>query len=326
MKKKIAVFAGIVLAMSMAVGCSQNKSKKIEEIDNAALFDSIAEESLINGEDLNTAFSAAMTGVNDAANITVNAENIVTLGEGESADKTDYKTEVKIAKTDDTSTGSARMDNEYNGEKSAITAYYDGTQLYFTTNDGDKIVEEMAFEDFMSVVNSYSLSVFPECIDKSACIDGSDGSKEYYMSYNPVSLENQMKTNLEASGQGVADGENMTVNYSNLYAKIDKDGNLLNYIYVLDAQYSSDNGTQPYKYITAVDFTNKDKTKVDAVANTDDYMTTDEYTQLLQERMAEEASAEAASASEGETAGAPAENGAEAGTEAPTAAAETAAQ
>ncbi len=299
MKKKIAVLAGVVLAMSMA-GCSQNNSKKIEEIDNAALFDGIAEEALINGDDLNTAFSAAMTGANDAANITVNAENTVTLGEGENAENMDYKTEVKIVKSDDQSTGSAVMDNTYNGENSKISAYYDGTKLYFTTNDGDKIMEEMAYEDFMSVVNSYSLSVFPECIDKSACIEGSDGSNEYYMSYNPVSLENQMKTNLEANGQGVVDGENMTVNYSNLYAKLDKDGNLLNYIYVLDANYTNDSGSQPYKYITTVDFTNRDKTKVDAVANTDDYMTTDEYTQLLQERMSEEASAEAASSEDGE--------------------------
>ncbi len=298
MKKKIAVFAGIALAMVMAVGCSQYSSKIIEEIDNASIFDNISEEDLINGDDFNTAFSTALTEVNDSANITVNSENMVTLGEGEKVEKTDYKSEVKIAKEDDKSTGSAVMDNEYNDNKSSITAYYDGSKLYFTTNDGDKIVEEMAFEDFMSVVNSYSLSVFPECIDKSACVEGKNGIKEYYMSYNPTSLENQMKTNLEASGQSQTSGENMIVNYSNLYAKLDKDGNLLTYVYALDAKYTNDSGEQPYKYTIKVDFTNRDKTKVDAVSNTDDYMTTDEYTQLLQERMAEEATAEDSSAAE----------------------------
>ena len=232
MKKKIVAFASILLALSM-VGCSGNNTKKIEEIDNAALFDGISEEALINGDDFNTVFGTAMDSVNSADNVTISAENKVTLGEGESAENTDYKTEVKIVKDGDTSTGSSVMDNKYNDEESKITAYYDGKKLYFTTNDGDKIGEEMTFEDFMSVVNTYSLSVFPDCIDKSACIEGKNGVKEYYMSYNPVALENQMKTNLEASGQGIADGESMTVNYSNLYAKVAEDGTLMNYIYVL---------------------------------------------------------------------------------------------
>lgn len=292
MKKKIGAIAGIMLALAM-VGCSQGNTKKIQEIDNAALFDNIAEEALINGDDFNTAFGTAMESLNSADNVTVSAENMVTLGEGESAENTDYKTEVKIVKEGDTSTGSAVMDNKYNDEESKITAYYDGKKLYFITNDGDKIGEEMTFDDFMSVVNTYSLSVFPDCIDKSACIEGKNGVKEYYMSYNPVALENQMKTNLEASGQGITDSETMTVNYSNLYAKVDESGALMSYIYVLDANYSNDNEAQPYKYITCVDCTNRGKTKVDAVTNTDDYMTTDEYTQLLQERMAAEQSTEA---------------------------------
>lgn len=303
MKKKLALItAGLMLAFSMT-GCGTSSSKAIEEIDNAALFDTIAEDALVNTDDINTAFTTAMDSVNAAENITINSQNLVTLGEGEALETTDYKTTIKIETQDAAASedaaadgteaqskvkkGSVVMDNKYNDETSKVTAYYDGTQLYFITNEGDPVVEEMDWNSFMSVVNTYSLSIFSECVDKAACIEGKDGSKEYYMAYDPVKLEEQMRTNLEASGQSVGQSLNMEVNYSNLYAKLDSEGNLLNYIYVLDANYVSDTETQPYKYIVKSEFTDIGKTKVDEVTNTDDYMTADEYTKLLEERSTE---------------------------------------
>ena len=80
-----------------------------------------------------------------------------------------------------------------------------------------------------------------------------------------------MQTNIEAAGQSLPDGQTMKVNFSNVEAKVNKDGNLTSFAFKIDAKYVSDKEESPYNYTIVADFTNFGKTKVDVVTKTDDY-------------------------------------------------------
>lgn len=293
MKKKIALMLVGLMCVS-ATGCGSSKGIDLEAINSEDIFATVAEDAVVDNSDAADAFSAAMNAVDDSENITITVSNGIVLGtEGDSGYQESQSTSViKLAKDGESQTGSVNIDNVYKTasdedatveeEKSKITGYYSGESLYFITNDGDKVVEDMEYDDFLSVVNTYSLSLYNDCISKAACVEEKN-DKIYYISYDPSQFETTMNTNMEASGQTLADGEAMHVNYANIIAKIDNDGNLLGYGFLINAEYISDGGTIPYSYTITTDFSNQGSTKVDVVTDTDDYMTADEYTQKMQE-------------------------------------------
>lgn len=53
----------------------------------------------------------------------------------------------------------------------------------------------------------------------------------------------------------------MKVNFSNVEAKVNKDGNLTSFAFKIDAKYVSDKEESPYNYTIVADFTNFGKTK-----------------------------------------------------------------
>ncbi len=303
MKKKIAVIlTGIMLIAS--TGCSLTGSEGIDvglaKTDN--IFAEISEENNVENSAASEAFSKALEAVNSADNITINVSNRITMGAEGSEGYQDSINEslVKIGKDGDKDTGNVVIDNTYvstgedgkpSEEKSKITGTYSGDALYFITNDGDKVKEEMGFDDFMSVVNTYSVSLYTDCISRAACVEGKN-SKTYYIAYDPASFETTMNTNIEASGQTFGDGEAMHVKYANVIAELDSEDNLKSYVFVINAEYVTDTETTPYNYEIKTVVKDKDSTVVEPVENEDEYMSTDEYTQLLQERItaSEEAS------------------------------------
>lgn len=303
MKKKIAIMLVGLMCIS-ATGCSMfgNKGVDLDSINAEDIFTGISEEAVVENETAADAFATALEAVEAKENITINVTNDMTMGDENSSNVS----VIKLVKDGDVNTGSVVIDNSYQyieepesgeeagaptEEKSKITGYYSGDTLYFITNDGDKVQEEMEYEDFMSVVNTYSLSIYNDCISKSACVEGKN-DKTYYISYNPAQFETTMNTNMEASGQMMAEGEAMHVNYANIIAKIDNDGNLLNYGFIIDAEYISDSETIPYNYSITAEFTNEGSTKVDVVTDTDSYMTAEEYTNKQMEKAAAESDAD----------------------------------
>lgn len=90
--------------------------------------------------------------------------------------------------------------------------YYDGKTLFFTstaTNEStkkdetQKIKEEMSFDDFLSIIDSYSLNLYEENIEKASLETEKDGSKIFKIAYNPEKLQATMQTNIEAAGQSL---------------------------------------------------------------------------------------------------------------------------
>lgn len=298
MKKKIAIVLVGMMCVS-ATGCSmfnKNSGVDLTEISAEDIFTDISEESTVEGSEAAEAFSNAMTSVNESTDITIKVNNSIVMGtEGEA----DYQnslseSEVKLAMDGETQIGNVVINNTYSAsdesgettvEKNNITGYFDGASLFFITNDGDKVKEDMGYEDFLSVVNTYSLSIYNDCISKAARVENGSGST-YYISYDPSLFETTMNTNMEASGQTMADGEAMQVNYANIIAKFDADNNLTSYGFVIDAEYVSDTGSLPYSYTIEADFSDRASTKVEAASDLDDYMTADEYTQKMQEEAA----------------------------------------
>ena len=84
----------------------------------------------------------------------------------------------------------------------------------------------MSFDDFLSIIDSYSLNLYEENIEKASLETEKDGSKIFKIAYNPEKLQATMQTNIEAAGQSLPDGQTMKVNFSNVEAKVNKDGNL----------------------------------------------------------------------------------------------------
>lgn len=307
MKRKIAMLLVGLMCVS-ATGCSFGKQNNdIEKISAANIFADISEDAVVDGSTAASDFTKALTSAEKLENVTINVTNGITMGQEGQENYQDSlnESEIKLAKDGDKNIGSVSIHNTYKSageaasgetskpqkEENSITGYYSGDTLYFITNDGDKVKEEMSYSDFLGVVSTYNLSVYSDCISKAACVAGKN-SKTYYISYDPTKFETTMTTNMEASGQVLNDGEAMKIKYANIIAEIDNDGTLLNYGFIINAEYVNDNNTIPYDYSIAADFSNNGKTKVDAVKDTDSYMTADEYTQKQQE--AAQAASEAA--------------------------------
>lgn len=298
MKRKIAMLLVGLMCVS-ATGCSFGKQNNdIEKISAANIFADISEDAVIDSNTAADEFTKALSATEKLENVTINVTNGITMGQEGQENYQDSlnESEIKLAKDGDKNIGSVSIHNTYKSageaasgenakaetEENSITGYYSGDTLYFITNDGDKVKEEMSYSDFLGVVTTYNLSVYSDCISKAACVAGKN-SKTYYISYDPAKFETTMTTNMEASGQVLADGEAMKIKYANIIAEIDNDGTLLNYGFIINAEYVNDNNTIPYDYSIAADFSNNGKTKVDAVKDTDSYMTADEYTQKQQE-------------------------------------------
>ncbi len=298
MKRKIAMLLVGLMCVS-ATGCSFGKQNNdIEKISSANIFADISEDAVVDGSTAASDFTKALTSAEKLENVTINVTNGITMGQEGQENYQDSlnESEIKLAKDGDKNVGSVSIHNTYKSageaasgetskpqnEENSITGYYSGDTLYFITNDGDKVKEEMSYSDFLGVVSTYNLSVYSDCISKAACVAGKN-SKTYYISYDPTKFETTMTTNMEASGQVLADGEAMKIKYANIIAEIDNDGTLLNYGFIINAEYVNDNNTIPYDYSIAADFSNNGKTKVDAVKDTDSYMTADEYTKKQQE-------------------------------------------
>ena len=307
MKRKIAMLLVGLMCVSVT-GCSFGKQNNdIEKISAANIFADISEDAVIDSNTAADEFTKALSATEKLENVTINVTNGITMGQEGQENYQDSlnESEIKLAKDGDKNIGSVSIHNTYKSageaasgenakaetEENSITGYYSGDTLYFITNDGDKVKEEMSYSDFLGVVTTYNLSVYSDCISKAACVAGKN-SKTYYISYDPAKFETTMTTNMEASGQVLADGEAMKIKYANIIAEIDNDGTLLNYGFIINAEYVNDNNTIPYDYSIAADFSNNGKTKVDAVKDTDSYMTADEYTQKQQE--AAQAASEAA--------------------------------
>lgn len=303
MKKKIALILTGLMFIS-ATGCSLSGTEGIDVnlAKTEDIFAEIGEENNVDNTAASEAFTKALEAVNSSDNITISVSNRITMGTEGTENYQDSINEslVKVGKDGDKDTGNVVIDNTYvstgddgkpSEEKSKITGTYSDDALYFITNDGDKVKEEMSFDDFMSVVNTYSVSLYTDCISRAACVEKKD-SKIYYISYDPSTFETTMNTNIEASGQTFADGEAMHVKYANVIAEFDSEDNLKSYVFVINAEYTTDTDTTPYNYEIKTVVKDKDSTVVEPVENEADYMSTEEYTQLLQERItaAEEAS------------------------------------
>lgn len=311
MKRKIAMILVGLMCVS-ATGCSFNPFGEKSAVDISAadtedIFANVGEDAVIENSEASETFTNAMSAIGSAENITIKVANNIVMGkEGEdSYQESISNSEVKIVKDGENQTGNVDIENIYRyvpsagtegatgegsseltEEKSDITGYYSGDRLYFITNDGDKVQEEMSYDDFLAVVNTYTLNLFDDCISKAACVEEKDG-KTYYISYDPALFETTMNTNMEASGQVMADGEAMSVKYANIIAKTDTEGNLMGYGFVINAEYINDQGTVPYNYSLEADFSDRGTTKAKAVDDMDSYMTADEYTQMMQERYSE---------------------------------------
>ena len=296
MKRKIALILVSIMCLSTVSGCSLFRKSAIDinSLKSEDIFTNISEESNVEASEVSNSFSGAIEKIQSEENIAIKIENNITMGtEGQE----DYqasisKSDIKLAKNGDVSLGEVEIENEFkasNGElaeKSKINGFFDGSSLYFVTNEGDKVKEEMSYEDFMGVINTYSLTMYENCISKAALVENK-GEKTYYVTYDPKQFETTMSTNMEASGQVLADGEAMHINYANIVAKLDSENNLLAYGFVINANYEIDGNATPYTYDINVSFEDRGNVKIENSINPDEYMTADEYNKLIMERYQE---------------------------------------
>lgn len=296
MKKKVVLLLAATMIVSSLSGCGMTKKESeamITDISNADMLKTADEKSLINADEAVKAFSDALTKVKEEKNVTIDTTTTTNLGEGDKAENAVNTSKLKKNITDDKSTASVELTNDYSGQKSKVSGYYDGKTLFFTStasnestkkDETQKIKEEMSFDDFLSIIDSYSLNLYEENIEKASLETKKDGSKVFKIAYNPEKLQATMQTNIEAAGQSLPDGQTMKVNFSNVEANVNKDGNLTSFAFRIDAKYVSDKEESPYNYTIVADFTDFGKTKVDVVTKTDDYK---DASEIQQEQAAE---------------------------------------
>ena len=228
MKKKVVLLLAATMIVSALSGCGMTKKESeamITDISNADMLKTADEKSLINADEAVKAFSDALDKVKKEKNITIDTTTTTNLGEGDKAENAINTSKLKKDVTDDKSTASVELTNDYTGQKSKVSGYYDGKTLFFTstaTNEStkkdetQKIKEEMSFDDFLSIIDSYSLNLYEENIEKASLETEKDGSKIFKIAYNPEKLQATMQTNIEAAGQSLPDGQTMKVNFSNV--------------------------------------------------------------------------------------------------------------
>lgn len=277
----------------------------VSEVKNEDILSGIDSKAMIDAEAAKSAFEDALAKSAGAANITINNTTTTSLGPTDNstattsstaaaagtqgtdtainvAEKqtTTSKTIVKKNVTDDASKASCVLTNEYSGSSSKIEGFYDGSVLYYNMDisygkdvadedkapEHQKLKETMTFDDFMSVVSTYELSVYANDIKGAACIENEDGSKKYIISYDQPKLVSTMTANMEAGGGALPEGQTMTINYSNIVANVDKDGYLTDYGFIIDAYYQTDDGKTPYSYVVSCDFADNGSTVVDEIA------------------------------------------------------------
>lgn len=71
-------------------------------------------------------------------NVTIATTTTTNLGEGDKAENAVNTSKLKKNITDDKSTASVELTNDYSGQKSKVSGYYDGKTLFFastTTNE-----------------------------------------------------------------------------------------------------------------------------------------------------------------------------------------------
>ena len=169
MKKKVVLLLAATMIVSALSGCGMTKKESeamITDISNADMLKTADEKSLINADEAVKAFSDALDKVKKEKNITIETTTTTNLGEGDKAENAINTSKLKKDVTDDKSTASVELTNDYTGQKSKVSGYYDGKTLFFTstaTNEStkkdetQKIKEEMSFDDFLSIFDSYSL-------------------------------------------------------------------------------------------------------------------------------------------------------------------------
>ena len=234
MKKKVVLLLAATMIVTSLSGCGMTKKESeamITDISNADMLKTADEKSLINADEAVKAFSDALTKVKEEINVTIDTTTTTNLGEGDKAENAVNTSKLKKNITDDKSTASVELTNDYSGQKSKVSGYYDGKTLFFastTTNEKtkkdetQKIKEEMSFDDFLSIIDSYSLNLYEENIEKASLETKKDGSKVFKIAYNPEKLQATMQTNIEAAGQSLPDGQTMKVNFSNVEAMLIK--------------------------------------------------------------------------------------------------------
>ncbi len=299
MKKKVVLLLAAAMILSSLSGCGKAQKESeamITDVSNADMMKTADEKSLIDADEAVTAFSDALAKVKEEKNITISTSTTTDLGEGDNAEHAINTSEIKKDITDDKSTASVKLTNDYSGQKSTVSGYYDGKTLFFTStaenestkkDETQKIKEDMSFDDFLSIIDSYSLNLYEDNIEKASIETQKDGSQIFKISYNPEKLQATMQTNIEASGQSLPDGQTMQVNFSNVEAKVNKDGVLTSFAFQINAKYVSDKEENPYDYTISADFTDLGSTKVDVVTKTDDYKDASELQQEAVEETTE---------------------------------------
>ncbi|MBR6400092.1 MAG: hypothetical protein IKS17_02560 [Firmicutes bacterium] len=311
MKRKLAALAVILcVGAGLVSGCSSSKpGAEVDASKNEDLSPMVTAENTVDDKDAAyQKFLDAQKAMEGADSVTVNSEMLIDMTYDGKTDESKQRFDIKRSLVDgkqivdfvmNTQTKSTKEDgteDEDAAQSQELPGYFADDTLYFVQSVSDneeenvKLKENMTYEELMSIIGStYILNdISAEQVATSASEQEKGVTKYIYILDNDKMAE-YMMDNLSSSGIAFDEEGGVNINYANVSADITEDGILTAYTFSVDAMIKDETGEVPFSYKIASAFTDINSTdvKVKTQDELDEYITTQEYAQQLQNEQSE---------------------------------------
>lgn len=308
-RKTVAVLALCLMGAAFMTGCGESPAAQVDASKNEDLSAKVTEQNKVeDSKDAYNKFLDAQKAMEATDSLTINTELIVKISPDGNNESNSQRFDIKRMLDGDkrvvdfTMSSEAKALNEdgsvdeENSNKRELPGYFYDGMLYYvqdlsdTEGDNAKLKEEISYEDLMSIVGStYILNDITADQIESTALESKNGGTQYIYILDKDAISKYMIDNLSASGVPFEDNGGVDINYANISADINKDGILTAYTFSVDAVIKEQSGEVPFSYNIASAFSNINSTKVDVKSEEElsEYMTTDEYSEKLQQEQEE---------------------------------------
>ena len=309
MKRKLAVIfvAGCIAAGAFA-GCSgKNNAPVADASQNTDLADQVTDENSV--EDSGNAYTAcldAISKLDEAQSATIDSELIFSMTyEGETRTMTQHFNmkraeaeekqliEYNLSAASKTEGGEEKADAESEDTYDETSGYFADGMLYQVIPQSSDVDAEKAEPIYLKSeaeydeVKTYILSMANYVADdvteehvKTAAMEEKNGGTQYIYILDDEKMQDYMANFMSYyMGLALSEEESVDINYANISANLDPEGNLTDYTFSLDTVIKTADGDIPFSYNIASKFSNIGSTTVKEKAEKEleKYITEDEY-------------------------------------------------
>lgn len=264
MKKWKSILVSCVIMSTLCVGCGKS-SEPITQTADLFAENNITEDQNINVGRCEDTFVEALTAAIKNENMTIDMN--FTSSYDSNKLMNDISLKLNYGKENE---ASLKIITNDDGEESTEYGYYHNDN-YYSNVAGEKTKVQESFDQFLAENDGYTMDIDSSIVSNFACVE-ENGTKTYYMQYDPVGYEKQLITSFEASGDRLGEDESVVINYANLVFEIDENNIMKGYQFTTSTKHTENDKTVDYIYDVKVDFKDINNTKVDIPTDLDAYV------------------------------------------------------